>query len=82
MMNVFRKTSDGIFHTWGSELISHPTESGHPRHVDTIWLYWNLLDLTPDGRGDLPVPVQDFKHTYFTRHVLEGGDSNEARVQQ
>ena len=82
MMNVFRKTPDGIFHTWGSELISHPMESGHPRHVDAIWLYWNLLDLTPDGRGNLPVPVQDFKHAYFTRHVLEGGNSNDARVQR
>lgn len=74
MMNVFRKTSEGIFHTWGSELIGHPMEGGDPRHVDMVWLYWNLLDLTPDGRGDLPVPIQNFEHAYFSRHVL-GGES-------
>jgi predicted dithiol-disulfide oxidoreductase (DUF899 family) len=74
MMNVFRKTSEGIFHTWGAELLGHLMENGNPRHVDMVWLYWNLLDLTPDGRGTLPVPVQDFEHAYFTRHVLGEGD--------
>jgi predicted dithiol-disulfide oxidoreductase (DUF899 family) len=70
MMNCFHKTSDGIFHTWGSELIRHPMENGNTRHVDTVWLYWNLLDLTPDGRGEDPVPIQNFRHRYFTEHVL------------
>lgn len=73
MMNVFRRMPEGIFHTWGSELVSHPMESGHPRHVDTVWPYWNLLDLTPDGRGELSIPIQDYEHVYFSKHVL-GGD--------
>lgn len=72
MMNVFRKTPDGIFHTWGSELVSHPVPNGDPRHVDMVWLYWNLLDLTPDGRGDRSVPIQDFEHAYFSKRFLAG----------
>lgn len=70
MLNVFRRTPEGIFHTWGSELYNHPMEDGSPRHVDMVWLYWNLLDLTPDGRGDLGIPIQDYEHAYFSRHVL------------
>ena len=71
VMNVFRKTRDGIFHTWGTELIGHPLDNGDPRHVDMVWLYWNLLDMTPDGRGDDPVPLQDYEHAYFDKHVVE-----------
>lgn len=74
MMNVFRKTPDGIFHTWGSELVSHPMENGHPRHVDPVWLYWNLLDLTPEGRGDGSFPRQDYEHVYFSEQVVGGGE--------
>jgi predicted dithiol-disulfide oxidoreductase (DUF899 family) len=71
VMNVFCKTGDGIFHTWGSELIGHPTgNNGDPRHVDMVWLYWNLLDMTPEGRGEDPVPRQDFEHAYFDKHVV------------
>jgi predicted dithiol-disulfide oxidoreductase (DUF899 family) len=73
MMNVFRKTPDGIFHTWGSELVGHPKENGHPCHVDTVWPFWNLLDMTPDGRGERSVPIQNYEHVYFSKHVL-GGD--------
>lgn len=74
MMNVFHKTSDGVFHTWGSELVSHPMENGHPRHVDIVWPFWNLLDMTPEGRPDTPVPIQDFEHAYFSEHVLGESD--------
>jgi predicted dithiol-disulfide oxidoreductase (DUF899 family) len=72
MMNVFHKTPDGIFHTWGSELVSHPQENGHPCHVDIVWPYWNLLDMTPEGRGEGSVPIQNYEHAYFTKHVLGG----------
>lgn len=71
MMNVFRKTPEGIFHTWGSELAGDPKENGHPCHVDTVWPYWNLLDMTPDGRGEGPVPIQNYQHAYFSKHVLQ-----------
>lgn len=72
MMNAFEKTSEGIFHTWGSELVSHPMENGHPRHVDMVWPFWNLLDMTPEGRPDRPTPIQDYEHAFFSRHVLGG----------
>ena len=70
MMNVFKKTDDGIFHTWGSELVNRPMENGHPRHVDVVWPLWNLLDMTPGGRGVRSTPAQDFKHEYFTENVF------------
>ena len=72
MMNCFRRTPVGIFHTWGSELVGHPKENGHPSHVDSVWLYWNLLDMTPEGRGEGAVPIQNYQHAYFTRHVYPG----------
>jgi predicted dithiol-disulfide oxidoreductase (DUF899 family) len=51
MMNVFRKT-DRICHTWGSELLDAPEDPGqNARHVDLLWSLWNVLDLTPQGRG-------------------------------
>ena len=70
VMNVFKKTSDGIFHFWASELLSRPLPNGHPRHVDIIWPLWNLLDMTPQGRGDAVVPKQDYEHRYFSEHIL------------
>ena len=70
MMNAFKKTPDGVFHTWGSELVSHPMEGGHPRHVDSVWLYWNLLDMTSEGRPDRLTPIQNFEHSYFSKNVL------------
>lgn len=51
MMNVFRKSGSTITHFWGSEGYYADVE-GHPRHVDQIWPIWNVLDMTPDGRGD------------------------------
>jgi predicted dithiol-disulfide oxidoreductase (DUF899 family) len=72
MMNAFRKTPEGVFHTWGSELVSHPKENGHPCHVDMVWPYWNLLDMIPEGRGEGSVPIQDYEHAYFTRNVYPG----------
>lgn len=48
--NVFRKTPEGVFHFYSSEILFSPVD-GHPRHVDLMWPLWNFLDLTPDGRG-------------------------------
>ena len=71
-MNVFRRTPEGIFHFWASELADHPMEeNGSNRHVDAIWPMWNLLDMIPEGRGDILVPRQDYKHRYFSEHVLK-----------
>ncbi len=52
MINVFRKDADGIRHLYASELFFiAPEEGQHPRHIDAMWPLWNVLDLTPDGRG-------------------------------
>ncbi len=75
VMNVFHRTPEGIFHCWASELLSRPLDSGHPRHVDIIWPLWNLLDLTPAGRGSASIPRQDYEHRYFSQHVLGEGES-------
>jgi len=61
MLTVFRRTADGIFHHWSSELFFAETEDGqHPRHVDTYWPLWNLFDLTPEGRGEDWWPQVDY----------------------
>jgi predicted dithiol-disulfide oxidoreductase (DUF899 family) len=52
MLNVFRKTSEGIFHFYATELLFAPSEKGqNGRHVDSIWPLWNLFDYTAGGRG-------------------------------
>ncbi len=48
--NIFVKKDGEIRHFWGAELL-YVERPGHPRHVDQIWPIWNILDLTPEGRG-------------------------------
>ncbi|HEX6549947.1 MAG TPA: DUF899 family protein [Gammaproteobacteria bacterium] len=51
-LNVFVKRNGKVRHFWGSELMFVKAgKNQHPRHVDMIWPLWNLLDLTPEGRG-------------------------------
>jgi predicted dithiol-disulfide oxidoreductase (DUF899 family) len=53
MLNVFRREGEVIRHTWGSEMLYVPPEPGQQyRHNDLLDPLWNLLDVTPDGRGD------------------------------
>jgi predicted dithiol-disulfide oxidoreductase (DUF899 family) len=52
MLNVFTRRDGTISHRWASELFFARNEQGeHPRHIDAIWPLWNVLDLTPEGRG-------------------------------
>ena len=52
MMNVFTKKDAAIYHFWGSEMLYAKGEEGmDSRHIDTLWPLWNILDLTPQGRG-------------------------------
>ena len=52
MMNVFVKHGESVRHFYGSELLYAPEEKGqNPRHNDLMWPLWNVLDLTPQGRG-------------------------------
>jgi predicted dithiol-disulfide oxidoreductase (DUF899 family) len=51
-LNVFVRRAGRIFHTYCSEALFAPAARGQDgRHVDSIWPLWNVLDLTPDGRG-------------------------------
>jgi predicted dithiol-disulfide oxidoreductase (DUF899 family) len=52
ILNVFVRDAAGIRHSWASELLFAPGPEGEEtRHVDSIWPIWNVLDVTPDGRG-------------------------------
>jgi len=52
MVNVFSRRDGELRHFWGSELRFAPDEPGqHNRCADIIWPLWNLLDMTPEGRG-------------------------------
>lgn len=51
--NVFIRNGEDIYHFWNSEMAYEPfIEGGELRHVDLMWPLWNVLDLTPGGRGD------------------------------
>jgi predicted dithiol-disulfide oxidoreductase (DUF899 family) len=53
ILNVFVRDGDEFRHTWASELMYAPRDEGlEARHVDSIWPIWNVLDLTPVGRGN------------------------------
>ena len=53
MLNVFRKEGGTIRHFWGSELVFAPGDAGQDnRGLDFFDSVWNLLDTTPEGRGD------------------------------
>ena len=52
ILNVFVRGDDGVRHSWATELMFAPRDDGlEPRHVDSIWPLWNVLDMTPQGRG-------------------------------
>src|SRR5688500_1172780 len=50
-VNVFARRPDGIHHFWSAELLYADIPGEDPRHADTFWPLWNVLDLTPEGRG-------------------------------
>ncbi len=56
-MNVFKKVGDDVLHFWGSEIAQND--------IDMIWPYWNLMDLTPEGRPNRPNPPQNFRSRYL-----------------
>lgn len=41
-----------LHHFYHAEALYAPRARGQdPRQVDLLWPLWNLLDLTPEGRG-------------------------------
>jgi predicted dithiol-disulfide oxidoreductase (DUF899 family) len=54
MLNVFHREDGRIRHFWGSELFYAPSAAGQdPRHVGPLEPFWNLLDLTREGRPEV-----------------------------
>jgi predicted dithiol-disulfide oxidoreductase (DUF899 family) len=52
ILNVFVRDGEEVRHSWATELMFAPREEGQdPRHVDFMWPIWNVLDMTPAGRG-------------------------------
>ena len=52
-LNVFVRRPGGIHHFYNTEALYAPAVDGEDScHVDFLWPLWNLLDLTPEGRGD------------------------------
>jgi predicted dithiol-disulfide oxidoreductase (DUF899 family) len=52
ILNVFVREGDRLRHAWATELMFAPRQEGlQARHVDAIWPIWNVLDMTPEGRG-------------------------------
>jgi len=59
MMNVFVRRKGVIRHSWASEMMGAKADPGqNDRHVDLMWPLWNVLDLTPEGRGDWYPPLR------------------------
>jgi predicted dithiol-disulfide oxidoreductase (DUF899 family) len=51
-LNVFVRRDGKVSHFYCTELLFAPSEPGqNGRHVDLLWPLWNVLDLTPEGRG-------------------------------
>jgi predicted dithiol-disulfide oxidoreductase (DUF899 family) len=51
-LNVFTRRNGEIRHFFHSELLFAKSEKGqNPRHNDMMWPLWNVLDVTPEGRG-------------------------------
>jgi predicted dithiol-disulfide oxidoreductase (DUF899 family) len=61
ILNVFSQRNGEVRHFWASELLTAPREPDlEPRHVDSIWPIWSVLDVTPDGRGTDWNPQRDY----------------------
>jgi predicted dithiol-disulfide oxidoreductase (DUF899 family) len=61
-LNVFVRRAGRVRHSYNAELLFAPSEAGQdPRHVDLLWPLWQLLDLTPEGRGADWYPRLDYR---------------------
>jgi len=52
-LNVFVRRAGAIRHFFHTELLFAKAEKGQDdRHIDMAWPLWNVLDFTPEGRGN------------------------------
>jgi predicted dithiol-disulfide oxidoreductase (DUF899 family) len=52
VIHTFVKRAGRIHHFYSSEVAFGPSEPGqNQRHIDLMWPLWNVLDITPEGRG-------------------------------
>lgn len=59
MLNVFVRRGGKVRHFSGTEMLFAKEEKGqNARHADLIWPLWNVLDFTPEGRGDWYPKIQ------------------------
>jgi predicted dithiol-disulfide oxidoreductase (DUF899 family) len=49
-VSVFARDGDGVRHTYSARAFI--TEQNRERGIDALCAVWNVLDLTPQGRGD------------------------------
>jgi predicted dithiol-disulfide oxidoreductase (DUF899 family) len=60
LLQVFHRAPDGIRHFWTSEMQSAEPEAGQDeRAFGTLEPLWNFIDLTPEGRSDWNVGIDD-----------------------
>ena len=59
--NVFRRDGDTIRHFWAAEMSPGTADPGQdPRGAPDAMPIWNLLDMTPEGRGKDWYPSLDY----------------------
>jgi predicted dithiol-disulfide oxidoreductase (DUF899 family) len=52
LAHVFVRRDGVVRHSYTTELLFAPVDGAQsPRHIDPMWPLWNVLDLTPQGRG-------------------------------
>jgi predicted dithiol-disulfide oxidoreductase (DUF899 family) len=53
LLNVFAQRAGKVLHFYSTELLFETPDRGeNERHLDMMWPLWNLLDMTPEGRGE------------------------------
>jgi predicted dithiol-disulfide oxidoreductase (DUF899 family) len=63
LAHVFVRRDGHVRHTYTTELLFAPMDGGQsPRHIDSMWPLWNVLDLTPQGRGQDWWPQLEYPH--------------------
>ena len=62
MMNVFRKSDQGIFHAWSYEIMNPPrADEQNCRQRDQIWPLLSIFELTLDRRPGDWVPAYNYE---------------------